>query len=114
MVVDNPCLSGGTLELLLEAVMPATLVHMFGDTPIARALAEVGTAAGYEVRTTVDPATTTDPVCGMTVAVAARSPHHDRDGQRWYFCAPGCRDAFAADPDRFRAVVAPGTDGGSV
>ena len=202
VVVDNPCLSGGTLEILLEAVMPAAMVHVFGDTPIARALAEVGTAAGYDVRTTTDPsapvppdavaavvashghhelevlraalaagtpyvalvaspkrgaavlaelalpaaeaqrittpagmdigarapgeiavsilaelisrhvsapqpepqaepATTTDPVCGMTVAVSAQTISYRHGGRTWYFCAPGCQRAFAEDPARY-------------
>jgi xanthine dehydrogenase accessory factor len=206
VVVDNPCLSGGTLEILLEAVMPAALVYVFGDTPIARALSEVGAAAGYDVRTTSDPtmpvppdaaavvvashghhelevlraalatgapylalvaspkrgaavlaelalpaadahriktpagldigarapgdvavsifaelvsrqatatpaatpaqaepATTLDPVCGMTVAVSPHSIHYPHAGRTWYFCAAGCRDAFAADPARYGA-----------
>src|SRR5256885_9568269 len=31
VTVGNPCLSGGTLEIFLEAMMPPTLVHVFGD-----------------------------------------------------------------------------------
>jgi xanthine dehydrogenase accessory factor len=204
VVVDNPCLSGGTLEILLEAVMPAALVHVFGDTPIARALVEVGAAAGYDVRATADaaapvpadaaavvvashghdelvvlraalvagtpylalvaspkrgaavlaelslpageahristpagldigarspgqiavsilaelisrrvtapapaaaaPVTATDPVCGMTVAVRPATVSYPYAGATWYFCAPGCREAFAADPSRFAAA----------
>ena len=42
VVVGNPCLSGGTLDIFLEAVLPATLVHVFGDAPIARALSHGG------------------------------------------------------------------------
>jgi xanthine dehydrogenase accessory factor len=204
-VVDNPCLSGGTLEIFLEAVMPSTLVHVLGDTPIARALVAVGTAAGYDVRTTTDPhapvpagaaavvvashghdeppvlraalaagvpylalvaspkrgaavvaeldlppeqaariktpagldigaatpgevavsilaelvsrgvtrtpapagarsgpaPTAVDPVCGMTVATGPATPRHEHAGRTWYFCAAGCRSAFAADPGRY-------------
>jgi xanthine dehydrogenase accessory factor len=47
--VGNPCLSGGTLDIFLEAVIPPVLVHVFGDAPVARALVEVGTAAGFAV-----------------------------------------------------------------
>jgi xanthine dehydrogenase accessory factor len=203
VVVDNPCLSGGTLEILLEAVMPAALLYVFGETPIARALAEVGAAAGYDVRAGTDPAapvpgdavvvvvashghheievlraalatgapylalvaspkrgaavlaelalppaeadrvktpagldigartpgdiaisilaelvsrrarapaestpapepaTAIDPVCGMSVAVSPHSLSYEHAGRTWYFCAPGCRTAFAADPERF-------------
>ncbi len=31
----NPCLSGGTLEIFLEPVLPAPLVAIFGEGPIA-------------------------------------------------------------------------------
>jgi xanthine dehydrogenase accessory factor len=35
-------------------------------------------------------------VCGMTVTVAADTPHLLVDGVDHWFCNPGCRDAFAA------------------
>ena len=37
-----------------------------------------------------------DPVCGMTVTVAADTPHLRVDGVDHWFCNPGCRDSFAA------------------
>ena len=49
LVVHNPCLSGGTLEIFLEPVLPAPLVVVVGDTPIAGALARLGSALGYEM-----------------------------------------------------------------
>jgi xanthine dehydrogenase accessory factor len=210
VVVDNPCLSGGTLEILLEAVMPAALVYVFGDTPIARAFVEVGGAAGYDVRASTEPAAPVpaeavavvvashghhepevlrsalaagtpylalvaspkrgsavmaelalpasdvariktpagldigartpgqiavsilaelvsrqvaapeaqspgpepavesvaiDPVCGMTVAVSPHTLSYQHAGRTWYFCAPGCRRAFAEDPARYAAAT---------
>lgn len=50
VTVGNPCLSGGTLEIFLEAMFPPKLVHVHGDGPIARALVEVGRAGGHDVR----------------------------------------------------------------
>lgn len=47
---DNPCASGGALELFLDPVLPPRLVVVLGDGPMARALADVGTAVGHEVR----------------------------------------------------------------
>ena len=47
-VVHNPCLSGGTLEIFLEPVLPAPLVSVLGESPIARALRDVAAALGYE------------------------------------------------------------------
>jgi uncharacterized membrane protein YraQ (UPF0718 family)/YHS domain-containing protein len=44
----------------------------------------------------------TDPVCGMTVdGGSALSLEHG--GRRYYFCGPGCRDTFAAEPERYAA-----------
>lgn len=49
LTVVNPCLSGGTLEIFLEPVTPAPLLAIEGDTPIGRALSELGRTAGFEV-----------------------------------------------------------------
>ena len=211
VVVDNPCLSGGRLELFLEAVVPSPLVLVSGDSPIARAVVAVGAAAGYETRRLAPgepvaadavavvvashghdelpvlraalaagtpyvalvasprrgaavraelalpaeqagrlktpagldlgagtpgqvavsilaelisrkpvapaaagsdpPRTAVDPVCGMDVMVAADTPQHHHAGQVWYFCATGCRDAFAADPDRYAVAASSGHPG---
>jgi len=48
-VEHNPCLSGGSLELFLEPRLPAPLVAVLGDAPIARALRTVAGAAGFDV-----------------------------------------------------------------
>ena len=37
-----------------------------------------------------------DPICGMQVDVATARWTAERDGQTYYFCAPGCRKAFLA------------------
>lgn len=50
VTVNNPCLSGGTLDIFLEAMLPPVLVFVYGLGPIARALVDVGLALGYEVR----------------------------------------------------------------
>ena len=42
-----------------------------------------------------------DPVCGMEVASVEASLNSDHEGVRWWFCGPGCRDAFQADPSRY-------------
>jgi xanthine dehydrogenase accessory factor len=44
----NPCLSGGTLEIFLEPVVPAPRVLVHGDTPIARAVLALGRPLGYD------------------------------------------------------------------
>lgn len=49
VTVVNPCLSGGTLEIFLEPVVPPLLVAVLGDSPTARALAQVGRSLGYQM-----------------------------------------------------------------
>ena len=39
-----------------------------------------------------------DPVCGMTVAVAEAAATAVHEGVTYYFCAPGCKRRFEADP----------------
>jgi xanthine dehydrogenase accessory factor len=54
VVVNNPCLSGGALEIFLEPQLPAPRVVVAGGTPIALAVAGVARAAGFDVAP-VDP-----------------------------------------------------------
>ncbi|MEO3939093.1 XdhC family protein [Dermatophilaceae bacterium Soc4.6] len=42
------------------------------------------------------PTTAVDPVCGMTVTVAADTPSAVVDGVTQWFCHPGCRETFLA------------------
>jgi xanthine dehydrogenase accessory factor len=50
IIVDhNPCLSGGAMDIFLEPQLPSPRIRIAGDTPIARALAEIAGAAGYDV-----------------------------------------------------------------
>jgi xanthine dehydrogenase accessory factor len=42
------------------------------------------------------PETAVDPICGMLVDIATAKWTTERDGQTYYFCAPGCRKAFLA------------------
>jgi xanthine dehydrogenase accessory factor len=212
VTVGNPCLSGGALDIFLEVMRPPALVHVYGDTPVAWALADVGHAAGADVRPTTDagapvpadatavvvasqggdehrvlkaaleagvpyiglvasrrrgaavlealglagverdrvhtpagldigaqspgevavsivaeiialaakvqtsqtravhqprqaPAEATDPVCGMAVAVTDAAIRLETQEGPVYFCCPNCRDAFAADPERYTRTL---------
>ncbi|HKE75954.1 MAG TPA: XdhC family protein [Acidimicrobiales bacterium] len=46
LTVVNPCLSGGTLEIFLEPVVPAPSLAVVGESPIAAALAELAPRVG--------------------------------------------------------------------
>jgi len=74
VTVGNPCLSGGALDIFLEVMRPPALVHVYGDTPVARVLAAVGTAAGAEVRPTTDAGA---PIPADTTAVVVASQGGD-------------------------------------
>jgi xanthine dehydrogenase accessory factor len=49
MVVANPCHSGGALEIFLRPVLPKPLVGVVGQTPIARAVADLARYLEFEV-----------------------------------------------------------------
>ena len=49
-----------------------------------------------------------DPVCGMTVVVAAARHRAEHAGRQFYFCNPSCREKFIADPQRYLAPAAAG------
>ncbi len=216
-VVHNPCLSGGTLEIFLEPVLPTPLVSVLGDSPIARAMRQVAGSLGYDVAayssddladadavlvathgkseeatleaavragvpyvalvaspkrgaavvgsldlsdeekarihypagldigartpaeialsvfaqivaerpreprerldpqhlpgeppmtrtgllTVLEPETSIDPVCGMTVEITDDALYADVDGERVWFCCPACRRAYVADPGKY-------------
>ena len=43
----------------------------------------------------------TDPVCGMQVDPATAAAVRSHEGRNYFFCAPGCAEAFDADPARY-------------
>ena len=42
-----------------------------------------------------------DPVCGMSVNPETTKIISVVEGQQYYFCAEGCREAFADNPKKF-------------
>jgi xanthine dehydrogenase accessory factor len=50
VVVSNPCLSGGALELFLEPHLPPPRVAIAGESPVARALADLCEPLGFRAR----------------------------------------------------------------
>jgi len=51
--------------------------------------------------------TAVDPVCGMTVVKANAKATFDYKGTTYYFCNPGCKDAFAKEPEKYLKAQAP-------
>jgi xanthine dehydrogenase accessory factor len=48
-IVVNPCLSGGALEIYLEPLLPAPVLHLVGSSPTADAIAELAPPLGFVV-----------------------------------------------------------------
>jgi Cu+-exporting ATPase len=42
-----------------------------------------------------------DPVCHMDVDETRTKITAEHGGKTYWFCAPGCKDRFLADPDRY-------------
>ena len=42
-----------------------------------------------------------DSVCGMDVDESTAKHTSQYAGQTHYFCAPGCKEAFEADPEKY-------------
>lgn len=51
LVVHNPCLSGGTLEIFMEPVLPAPAIIVVGAAPVAEALRGIAAHLGWHVQT---------------------------------------------------------------
>ena len=49
VTAQNPCLSGGAIEIFLEPVLPAPRVLVVGDTPIAAAVLTLGAELGLDL-----------------------------------------------------------------
>ena len=103
VTVANPCLSGGTLEIFLESVIPPPRVHVLGAAPIAQALVRIGAALGYDIAATTDPAT---PLARDTAAVVVAS--HGRDEEAMLAAA-----LDATDEERARVRTPAGLDIGA-
>jgi len=76
VVVANPCLSGGALELFLEPHIPPPRVAVAGASPIARALVELAGPLGFRARLEAD----AEP--GDFAAVVASLGHGDEEAVR--------------------------------
>jgi xanthine dehydrogenase accessory factor len=72
VLVNNPCLSGGALEIFLEPRLPAPRVVVLGETPVATALADLGPRVGLAVEAG-------EPSAGDLALVVAS---HGRDEER--------------------------------
>jgi xanthine dehydrogenase accessory factor len=74
VIVANPCLSGGALELFLEPHLPPPRVAVAGASPVARALVDLAGPLGFAARL--------DAEAGDFAAVVASLGHGDEEAVR--------------------------------
>ena len=91
--VENPCLSGGTLEIFLEPEIPEPRLVILGHAPIAQALYRMAPLAGFDVQWYED----LDEFPSDTEAVVLASHGSDEE--------PALRDALDSGV-RYLALVA--------
>ena len=89
----------GVGEELLDALETPAGLDIGARTPAEVALAILGRIielrrSGSDPDRTGTPVTAVDPICGMTVVIAADTPSLEHDGGTVYFCCAGCRRKF--------------------
>ncbi|MGO9558914.1 MAG: XdhC family protein [Acidimicrobiales bacterium] len=82
-----------------EEVALSVLAEIVSCRPRSRRAAPAGSALATEPRAEVPVAT--DPVCHMSVPIADTTLQREYEGKRYFFCGPGCEQAFRADPHAF-------------
>ena len=48
-----------------------------------------------------------DVVCGMEIDSESAAAKSDYEGTTYYFCAPGCKEEFDANPAKYLSATAP-------
>ena len=76
VTVQNPCLSGGALEIFLEPRLPAPRIVVVGDTPAALALADLGRRVGFDIALSAAADEPADDAAAVIVASHGR--HEER------------------------------------
>jgi xanthine dehydrogenase accessory factor len=101
-------LEAGVREELLAALETPAGLDIGARTPTEVALAILARIievrrSGSEPDRTGAPVTAVDPICGMTVVIAADTPSLEHDGGTVYFCCAGCRRKFEERRDLARS-----------
>jgi xanthine dehydrogenase accessory factor len=95
----NPCLSGGSLEIFLEPQLPAPLVRVLGDSPVAESLRQLAGPLGFEVATGGRAEPSDDAV------VIASLGHADEDAVEQALSSGASYVALVASRRRGRSVI---------
>lgn len=104
--IPMTCSSGGSVDVYLEPVLPAPRLVVFGPSPVARALAQLGKGLGWRVDA-VDPAAEASAYPGAERVLPGPA------APEWRELSPGAPDLFAvvatmgeSDEDAIEAALA--------
>jgi xanthine dehydrogenase accessory factor len=76
-------------------------VSVLAELVALRATGELGGTMAPASMPTTAPAQAVDLVCGMTIPADDTSRPLEHEGTTYFFCCPGCRVAFAKDPEKY-------------
>jgi len=102
--VHNPCLSGGSVDIFLEPVVPAPHVVVVGGHPIARALDRLGAALGYRME--LVEGESWEPAEGVAAVIVAAHGHGEESALEKALRADVPYIGLVASGKRGPAVVA--------
>jgi xanthine dehydrogenase accessory factor len=122
LTVGTTCPSGGALDIFIEPRLPLPLLLVFGDSPAARTLVQMGALAGFRT-CAVHPGARTEDFAGAglvlgsldlaaanpgpdTWAVSATMGHYDEDALEAALAHPAVEVGLIASTKRANAVRA--------
>jgi len=96
---------GGMMGAMLGVMVNISPLAVWTTAALMAALFLASMAALVRlVRTSATRKYALDPVCGMTVDTSTAMLKSDYMGNTIYFCAPGCKHAFDASPEKYIAI----------
>jgi xanthine dehydrogenase accessory factor len=101
VLAHNPCLSGGALEIFLEAVVPPPLVVVHGEGPVAMALHALGKPLGFQM----DTLTETQSLSEASAVIVAAHGRDEESALQTALAANVPYVGLVASPKRGKAVL---------
>jgi xanthine dehydrogenase accessory factor len=107
LTVATTCPSGGSLDIFIEPRLPKPLLLVFGDSPAARTLVQMGSLAGFRTRAVGEAEIATLEIPpGAAYAVVATMGHFDEDALEAALSYPDLDVSLIASTRRASAVRA--------
>jgi xanthine dehydrogenase accessory factor len=107
LTVATTCPSGGSLDVFIEPRLPKPLLLVFGDSPAARTLVQMGSLAGFRTRAVGEAEIATLEIPpGVAHAVVATMGHFDEDALEAALSHPDLEVGLIASTRRAAAVRA--------